>query len=289
MQETLSNASVMADILKEIDHEKPFGATIRMSELWCEAKAFGAEILMSDDEFPITMKALEKKIEIISEMEAPSAYNEIMIPMYESVAEAAKEKTKPLIVGATGPFTLAGILNDSMKFSVNCKRKPELAEKFLATITAYLIEEIKAYKEAGADAVMIAEPSVCMIPPALMEEFSNAYIQEIIDAVQDEDFAVIYHNCGPVMPHLESIYKLGAAGFHFGSEVFLRKALELKPENAALMGNIEPQYFLLQDTEMLSIALEDWKATYGAQVDCILSTGCDLSPKSTKITLDMLG
>ena len=42
----------------------------------------------------------------------------------------------------------------------------------------------------------MAEPLTGMLSPNLAEEFSHPYVERIVDAVQDDSFAVIYHNCG---------------------------------------------------------------------------------------------
>lgn len=44
--------------------------------------------------------------------------------------------------------------------------------------------------------ILMAEPLTGMLSPELAVEFSEPYVRQIVQAVQDDDFLVIYHNCG---------------------------------------------------------------------------------------------
>jgi uroporphyrinogen decarboxylase len=143
------------------------------------------------------------------------------------------------------------------------------------------IEYILEYKKAGADDVILAEPSVAMIPPNMTGEFSNRYIEQIIDAVQDDTFSVNYHNCGAVNQHLEVIARLNAQAFHFGSDVDLNLALNTLPKDRIVMGNIDPRLFLDANGARIEKITEGLLAKYSGFDNYICSTGCDLSPNAS--------
>ena len=42
----------------------------------------------------------------------------------------------------------------------------------------------------------MAEPLAGLLSPDLAQEFSADYVKQIVDAVQDDNFLVVYHNCG---------------------------------------------------------------------------------------------
>ena len=79
----------------------------------------------------------------------------------------------------------------------NCICDPDFVHAVMRKTTPFLIEYAKAYKAAGLDGIVMAEPLSGLLSPALEEEFSAPYCKKLIDAVQDDSFAVIYHNCGP--------------------------------------------------------------------------------------------
>ena len=57
-------------------------------------------------------------------------------------------------------------------------------------------DDLSFFKEAGADGIVMAEPLAGLLSPALAEEFSAPYVKRIVEALQTDDFLVIYHNCG---------------------------------------------------------------------------------------------
>jgi uroporphyrinogen decarboxylase len=80
-----------------------------------------------------------------------------------------------------------------------------MVETVLEKVTLFLIEYAKAFKEAGANGIMMAEPAAGLLSPSLIEEFSNPYVQRIREAVEDDNFLFVYHNCGnitPIMSHI---------------------------------------------------------------------------------------
>lgn len=251
-----------------------------MTELWCEAASFGMEVTYPENDFPKLGSAIVSEADEFENVAMPEAVNKITKPLIEAVQLAKPRMDKPLIVGVTGPFTLASVLNSSEDFMVNAMTEPEMTLAFLERLTVFLINYINEYKKAGADGIIIAEPSVAMISPDMADEYSNTYIEKIITAVQTDDFSVIYHNCGAVNSHLEVIAKLSAHGFHFGCEVDLKTAMSIIPNNRLIMGNIDPQLFL--SSSGLQEKITQIKSICSGYSNFVLSTGCDLSPNATE-------
>lgn len=52
------------------------------------------------------------------------------------------------------------------------------------------------FKLAGSNGIIIAEPATGLLSPAQCDEFSSQYVKRIVEAVQDDYFLVILHNCG---------------------------------------------------------------------------------------------
>lgn len=277
VEEVLTDAVKQAEILQKTAADYPVGAVIRMSELWCEAKAFGVECTFSNRDFPILGDALCEEAEELNELEIPDIEHPVLKPMIEAVQLSKGKLSCPLIAGMTGPYTLGTVLCGSEDFMMACMTEEEEVSAFLDKLCDFLIQYAKAYKQAGADGIMIAEPMTSMISPTMMADFSNQYITRVIDAVQEDDFAVIYHNCGAVNPHLPTIAQLPAAGFHFGSDVDLLRARDLLGDTP-IMGNLDPRMVLHSSAEDITHGLSDMKAKYQGLSNWIVSTGCDLSP-----------
>lgn len=274
----LTDAAAQAEVLCSIERDTPCGAVIRMTELWCEAAAFGMDCTLDEGEFPKLGEPVYCDAEELAGITIPEPVNAVTEPLIEAVRLAAPRLSRPLIVGVTAPYTLGSVLCGSEDFMINCMMEPELTHGFLQRLTQFLIGYIEEYKNAGAAGVMLAEPSVAMISPEMTEEFSNEYIKQILHEVSDDDFAVIYHNCGEVSAHLPVIAKLDVDAFHFGSDVSPEAALDAIDPDRPVMGNIDPRLFVAGTPASVSAAVRDLRRRCGNSDRWILSTGCDLAP-----------
>lgn len=133
-------------------------------------------------------------------------------------------------------------------------------------------------KDAGADAIMIAEPLAGILSPDMAGEFSVPYVKRIIDVLQDEQFAVVYHNCGNSVPNmLNEIFSQGAAAYHFGNAVDMEKIMENAPSDVLCMGNIDPATQFAHGTpETMRIATKDLVSRCGRYRNFVPSSGCDI-------------
>ena len=104
-----------------------------------------------------------------------------------------------------------------------------------------IIKYIQEYKKVGANGVVIAEPLAGLLSPALAQEFSGDYSKRIVEAVRDENFAVIFHNCGNTANiTLDSMFSNGANAYHFGNAVDMAEIMEKAPADIICMGNVDP-------------------------------------------------
>jgi uroporphyrinogen decarboxylase len=280
LKDVLTDGKKQKDVLLEIADKYPVSAVIRMTELWCEAKAFGMACMIGDADFPKLGTALYPDIAALESAVVPSPLNDTHSPLIEAVRLAVPCMNKPLIVGATGPYTLGSVLNGTEEFMMNSMMEPDIVHAFLDKITSFLIAYVLEYKKAGASGIILAEPSIAMISPDMAEDLSNRYIERIISEVQDDMFSVIYHNCGAVNSHVKSITKLSAQAFHFGSDVDLTLALDGLSSDRIVMGNIDPRHFLAESPEQIEAETRALLARYSQYSNYVSSTGCDLSPSA---------
>jgi len=278
VSDVLTDGKKQAQLLIEIPKSYPVSAVFRMTELWCEAASFGMECNIVENGFPKLGSPLYADIDELADVSIPQIVNDVTGPLIEAVELAAPHMDKPMIEGVTGPYTLASVLNGSENLMINCMTEPDDVHLFLEKITDFLTAYISAYKAAGASAVILAEPSVAMISPAMTDEFSNKYIQNIISKTQDAGFSIIYHNCGAVDSHIDTILELNADGFHFGSEVNLDNVLKKIGNDKLVMGNIDPRLFISDNHTVMEKTTKNLLEKYSAYDNWRLSTGCDLAP-----------
>ncbi len=279
MKELLEDSGVQASCMLEMQECLDPAMVIRMTELWIEAEAFGAEIEITDDWFPVIKSRVVSDIEDISDLKIPDL-NAGHLPVFlDAMSKARAQKpARPLIAGVTGPFSLCGCLMDAQEFMISCHSEPEAAHELVGRVSDFIIAYCKAYQRVGADGVMLAEPSIGMISPKMAEVFSHAYVKKLIAEVQREDFAVIYHNCGEVSRHMRGIGDLGAMAYHFGDAFPLELALDTFPKDVLIMGNVHPAKFMAENESQLRASARALSGAFKGYDNFLPSSGCDISP-----------
>ena len=171
---------------------------------------------------------------------------------------------------------------------VNCIADEDFVYAALEKVTPFLISYAKAYKDAGVDGIVLAEPLAGLLSPAQETEFSAPYVKQIVDAVQDDSFIVIYHNCGPNAPLMtDSLYRNGAAAYHFGDAVDLASILAKMPTDRPVCGNISPvEQFLSGTPESMTAAVQKLTQACGQYPNFVLSSGCDIPPMAKWENID---
>jgi uroporphyrinogen decarboxylase len=192
-----------------------------------------------------------------------------------------------VLAGAIGPFSLAGRLLDMTEVMVLSMTEPETVHALLEKITQFIKAYAMEFKKAGADGIIFAEPAAGLLSPNLNREFSAKHIKQIVETVKDEDFAVIYHNCGNTIPLIKDILDIGADGLHFGNSIKLHEMLPLVPRDVAVFGNVNPVNQFKNGTpqSITENTLEILKKC-GAYKNYIPSSGCDIPPASPLENID---
>ena len=289
VRQLISDSERQAEGMRRVAERVPSAAAVSLMDLSVEAECFGAQVRFSDNEVPTVVGRLIHDTDEADELTVPAVGSARSGIYVEAIRRAAQIITdRPVLAGMIGPFSLAARLLDVSEIMADCYDEPEMVETVLQKATAFLIEYARAYKAAGADGIMMAEPVAGLLSPSLEEEFSSPYVKQIVDAVQDDSFAVIYHNCGDNTPRmLDSILSTGAAAYHFGNAVSMRQMLEKIPADTVVMGNVDPASVLRLGTPAhvkdVTTALLKKCAKYP---NFVLSSGCDIPPMTSWENID---
>ena len=274
----IESADVQADAMEAIYKKCDIGASVSFMDLSVEAEAFGATICFSDHEVPTVSKGVIDEISQVSELKVPKVGDGRTSRYIDCVAKVKnKIKDIPVFCGAIGPYSLAGRIFDMTELMMECYDNPDEVKVLLEKATEFITEYIKAFKEAGADGVLMAEPAAGLLSPSLAKEFSNVYVKKIFDAVSSEDFVVCYHNCGnAVLDMADEIATLNADIYHFGNAISLKDIIPHMPKDSVVMGNVDP-VMLKNGTPEEAIANTEKVFNECNQYDnFMLSTGCDI-------------
>lgn len=289
VKELISDSDVQSDGMAAVAARCPSAASVSLMDLSVEAECFGAEIQVSEKEVPTVIGSVVTDMEDAENLTVPPVGSGRTGIYVDAIRKALQKITdRPVFAGVIGPYSLAGRLQGLSEIMPNCFEFPEMVHLTLEKATEFLLAYIQEYKKAGAHGVVMAEPAAGLLSPELCSEFSSAYIRKIVDEVQDDNFIVIYHNCGSAIHHLvPSILETGAAAYHFGNAVPLTKMLEQFPEDVMVMGNVDPAKVFRQGTPELvcEATLEVLNACSGYK-NFIISSGCDIPPATRWENID---
>ncbi|MGN0194507.1 MAG: uroporphyrinogen decarboxylase family protein [Pseudoramibacter sp.] len=240
VNELVRDADLQAQGMKIIADLTKSAASLSYMDLSVEAEAFGSDIRYSDEEVPTVFGSIIKNMDDVNALKVPKVGDARTGACVDAIKKAtAMINDRPILAGVIGPYSLAGRLLDVSTSLMLCYDEPELVHETLKKVNAFLIQYINAFKEAGANGVVMAEPLAGLLSEDLAEEFSEQYVKEIVDAVQDENFIVVYHNCGnSVIQTIDSILGSSCRMFHFGNVIDMEEMMPLIPNNCIAMGNI---------------------------------------------------
>ncbi|HIS68902.1 MAG TPA: uroporphyrinogen decarboxylase family protein [Candidatus Gallacutalibacter stercoravium] len=289
VEELISDSDRQAQGMKLVADRVDSAAAVSMMDLSVEAEAFGSTIRVSPDEVPTVVGSIVPDLEAAEALQVPAVGAGRTGLYIEAMHKACQLITdRPVLAGVIGPFSLAGRLMDVTETMVNCYTEPEMVHEVMKKATQFLIEYVKGYKEAGTNGVVMAEPLTGLLSPDLAAEFSEPYVRQIIEAVQDENFIVIYHNCGNnTIQMIDSILAVNAAAYHFGNAISMAEMLTKVPADTIVMGNVDPAGEFRNGTpESIKAATKEIMAQCCSHPNFVISSGCDIPPLSPWENID---
>ena len=263
VKELVQSSDLQAQAMKIVADLTPEACgSVSMMDLSLEAEAFGSQVVFSDDEVPTIIGSIVEEEEEADELEIPEIGD------------------RPVFAGVIGPFSLAGRLMDVTEAMIYCYEEPDMVHTLLDKVSQFIIKYINAYKAVGANGVVIAEPLAGLLGPDLAQEFSGDYMKKIVEATQEDDFLIVYHNCGnSVIPQIDSIVNNGCRVFHFGNAIDMADMMPLIPEDKIAMGNVDPSSKFrngtVEDVKEATLKLMEKCSSYK---NFVPSSGCDIPP-----------
>jgi len=288
VREAVSDGNVHFEAIRALDQKYPSAACTVIMDLTVEAEAFGASINFPENEVPTVVGRLLSDRESVEKLPIPDL-TAGRIPQYilANQLTADYSKGKPCFGGIIGPYSLAGRLYDLSELMLACYCEPDIAELLLKKCTEFLKAYCLELKKSGVNGVIIAEPAAGLLSNDGCSEFSSQYVKQIVEAVQDDYFMVVLHNCGNTGHCTAAMLETGARGYHFGNKIDMVEALNDCQPDVLVMGNLDPvSVFKLSTPETVkSTALELLNATSGYP-NFVLSSGCDVPPHTSHANIE---
>jgi uroporphyrinogen decarboxylase len=288
VSEAVKNGRLHAEAVVTLARKYPSAAACTIMDLTVEAEAFGAEIVFSDEAVPAVVGHLLSQVEDIYSLQVPSL-SAGRIPQYlkANLLAAREINDRPLLSGCIGPFSLAGRLYDMSEMMILIYENPEAAHQLLTKCTDFIGKYCLALKQTGANGVLMAEPAAGLLSNDDCRTFSSPYVRRIVERVQDDDFAVVLHNCGNTGQCTEAMVSTGAAAYHFGNKCRMEEVIGEVPSTALAMGNIDPVSVFKDGTpELMRQTVHDLLDKMQAYPNFVLSSGCDTPPHTPIAQID---
>ena len=281
VKELINHTGLQVQALNIIKQECDPLAILGFMDLSVEAECFKATIKVSDNDVPTVVGQLISNEDEAKALEVPKVGSGRTSIYLEAIKQCKKDNPDiPVLGGCIGPFSLAGRLMDVSEAMINCYEEPEMVHTVLQKATEFLTNYIMAYKEIGADGILMAEPLAGILSPALATKFSSNYVKEIVAKLQDENFIIIYHNCGNnTLKMIDDFIDIDAKAYHFGNAIEITEMLKKMPRDKLIMGNLDPVDIICNgDVTKVEQATKNLLNKCQAYPNFIISSGCDIPP-----------
>jgi uroporphyrinogen decarboxylase len=270
-------------------HER-YGTPFLLSamDLSAEGEAFGCTVAISETEVPTVTGRLVVSMEQAQALALPKPGDARTGVYLETVRRLRQLSSNCLVLaGCIGPFSLAARLvgvSEALELTLT---DPDLMHLLIDKSGRFLAAYAQAFRQAGADGLILAEPAAGLLSPRSLSQFSSAYVRRIAESVQDGHFALILHNCAAKLLHLPAILETGLTTFHFGAPMDLAAALRKVPKEVVLCGNLDPTAVFCQATpEEVSQRTAQLLDATAPFPNYVISSGCDLPPSAKIENLD---
>lgn len=283
VDELVRSGELQAQCMKAIADKFDTGVAFSLMDLSVEAEAFGSAVHYSEDDVPTVHEALIHDEDEADALEVPEVGAARTGECVKGIKLACEMITdRPVLAGIIGPYTLAGRLLDMTEIMILCYEEPEMVETVLEKATEFLIKYAKAFKEAGANGIAMAEPAAGLLSPNLIKEFSTPYVKRIREAVEDENFIVMYHNCGNIEPLMDSMNEVDAVAYSFGNAINMEVPMEGIPADRMVIGNIDPAGTLRNGTpEQIRKETLELMEKCCKYPNFVIASGCDIPPMTS--------
>ena len=287
-KEVVTNAQAQFEAQAALHERYRTRFVLSAMDLSVEAQAFGCEVRMSESEVPTVIGRLVTSVQEAEALSVPEA-GDGRTGVYLEVVRRLRGLPGDLFVfgGCIGPFSLAARLvgvSEAMELTVT---EPDLMRALVEKSAEFLTRYLSAFRLAGADGVIMAEPAAGLLSPRALGRFSSAYIRQIAGAVNQDGFNILLHNCAAKLVHLAAIQETGLEAFHFGAPMDILGALSRVGPDVVLCGNLDPAgvFVQLPCAEVATRTAQLLAAT-AAYRNFVISSGCDVPPNAPLGSLD---
>ncbi len=238
-----TDPAIMAALTRDVvglgkieNYGVPFCLTI-------EAEALGAGVdLGGPDVEPHVTDYLEENIEDLALPVIDTSRGRAAVVVQAIENLETEGDGLPIIGNLSGPFSVITSLVNPLIFLRQIKRQPEATHSALERITDSSVAFGLAQAEAGADLIVISDPSATgeILGPVLFGQMALPYLNRISEELHARGVPTIVHICGRVQNLSDQLDTLAAKALSVDSVVGL-SWLRRRLPHRVLMGNVSTQ------------------------------------------------
>ena len=248
-------------------------------DLSAEAEAFGSSVRLTDDAMPALIGRLVTTGADVERLAVPAPGDgRTRVHLDAAALLVAASAERPVLGGLIGPFSLAARLFGVAETLEATLSEPAVILSLLERVTPFLIGYALEFRRAGAAGVVMAEPVAGLLSPRALARFSSPFVKRVVDAAQDRTFAIVLHNCGAKIVHLDRILESGAEIYHFGAPMDLPAALARVGGRVVICGNVDPTFIYAGPPSAVRAEARRLLDASAGNRAFVLSSGCDLPP-----------
>ena len=137
-----------------------------------------------------------------------------------------KNSSVPVIGNIMGHISTATSAVDPLVILKMLRKDPERVYSFFKFINNYLMEYARESINAGADVIVISDPTATgeILGGKNFSKFAAPFYSEMIDTIHSLNVPVIVHICGNANTIIEGLNSINADGYSFDSVVNMRHA-----------------------------------------------------------------
>ena len=253
--------------------------------LTVEAEALGCKVdLGKQDRTPMIKQHTYDEDAEVPIPESPIGRMAVVIEAVK-IAKAKMGKEYPIVVGTTGPFTIAGHLVGTEKLLLWMIVNQDAVKKFVDIAVQVEKMYIDALIAAGADVIVMSDPSSStdMMSVDMFDSYSKPAIKAVF--ADAGDVKTVLHICGNTTALLDHMIDCGVNGLSIEEKVSPEDAVRLVGGRAALVGNVGVVSPLLQGTpeECYEAAKRCKEAGFN-----LVAPGCGLAARVPKANIEAL-
>lgn len=286
--DVVTNPVAQRDVVAVLQERYHAPVVFTAMDLSVEAEAFGCPVRLAEDEVPTTTGPVITDPGQISSLKIPHP-GEKRTRIYLEATKLLKgiADAKFVFGGCIGPLTLAARLIGLSEACQLTVMEPELMHALLEKTTAFLSAYIRAFREAGADGVIMAEPGAGLLSPGGFTTFSSAYVKRIVQLLGPGKFTVIFHCCSARLVHLGAAVETGAEVLHFGAPMDIIGVLSKVPQNIVVAGNLDPvSVFVQGSAQEIELKVGQLMEAARGKRNFVISSGCDVPVGAPLANLD---